>query len=123
MFRETLAALQLKVTVDGTVYAGDLRPGDLVRFEEKFGHGLFGDVNPDEALLLQDTDPQNPSDEAKKVLGKMGLGMTQLFYLAYLGVRRTVEFKDYDDFLDRMEDLEVAAGDSASLGKDPSPAG
>ena len=120
MLSEALAGLQLKVTVDGTPHKGDLRPGDLVRFEDHFGKPVFGDGDPETVEKLRGEDPANPSPEAQALLAKVGLGMKEMFYLAYLATRRTVDYVDYDDFLDRVEDIAIGS-DDVRPGKDLSP--
>jgi hypothetical protein len=111
MLQEALAGLRLKVTVDGTVYDSDLRPGDLVRYEEHTGRSLFG-LNGDDAEKAQqalDRDTDEGTAEAAAIVGRLGLGMSDLFYLAYLGVRRQATFADFDDFLDRVSDIAIGA--------------
>jgi hypothetical protein len=106
MLRETLAALQLKVTIGDKTETVSLRPGDLVRFEEKFNRSLIGDVDA------------NGDPLAAK------FGLTELMFMAWLGAKRSgLTDLDFDEFLD--EDIDVDMGDKApagSLGKDTSPA-
>lgn len=113
MLQDALSAIRLKVTVDGKPYDSDLRPGDLVRYEEQTGKSLFGmgDVAPDVIEKAQ-LGTDEGTAEAAEAVAKMGLGMSDLFVLAYLGTRREVEYRDYDDFLDRVEDIAISGGDA-----------
>ena len=101
--RETLAALRLKVTVGEQSKTVTLKPGDLVRFEEKFNRSLIDsvDVGPD------------------GVPTGMRFGMSELMFLGWCGAKRDgLTDKDFDGFLDEVDDIEVADPDEAgSLGK------
>jgi hypothetical protein len=121
MLKETLEAIRLEVTVDGTKYEGDLRPGDLVRYEEHFGKSMLGGLDNKDLAKLQDEDPANPSPEAVETLTGLGLGMIEMFYLGFLSVRRQVTFADYDDFLDRVEDIGIGAKDDTGKAVAPAP--
>jgi len=119
MLQDALAGIRLKVTVDGKTYDSDLRPGDLVRYERHTGHSLFGasEAELQKAKKALDANTDEGTAEAAAVVQKMGLGMEDLFFLAYLGVRRQVTFEDFDDFLDRVTDVDLV-GDEVP--KDPS---
>ena len=103
MLRETLAALRLKVTIGTETHDVSLKPGDLVRFEEKFDRSLMDSMEVD-------------------VHGKptgMRFGGTELMFLAWCGSKRQgLTEADFDGFLDELDDVEVGDGDEAgSLGK------
>ena len=104
--RETLAALRLVVTIDDRPRKIRLRPGDLVRFEEKFDRSLMESVETD----------------ADGVPVGMKFGITELMFLAWCGAKRDgLTDQDFDGFLDEVEDVEVGEPDEAgSLGKDTS---
>lgn len=108
MLRETLAALRLVVTIGDKDHKVRLRPGDLVRFEEKFDRSLMDSVELD--------------DEGQAV--GMKFGMTELMFLAWCGARRDGITKlDFEGFLDELDDVAVGEPEEAgSLGKGPSPA-
>jgi hypothetical protein len=92
MLRETLAALQLKVTIGDRTEQVPLKPGDLVRYETHFGKSLTDGVQ---------------IDENGEVLGAQ-FGLTELSYLAYLGAKRAGMVNgDFDGFLDVMDDIEI----------------
>lgn len=105
--RETLAALRLKVTIGDGTYDVSLKPGDLVRYEEKFDKSLMDSVETD-----ADGQPTG-----------MKFGVTELMFLGWCGAKRQgLTEADFDGFLDELDDIDVGAGDEAgSLGKDLSP--
>lgn len=107
MLRETLAALRLNVTIGDKTHDVSLKPGDLVRFEEKFDRSLMESVDVD--------DDGNPV--------AMRFGITELMFLAWCGAKRDgLTLSDFDGFLDECDDVDVGEPDEAgSLGKDPSP--
>ena len=104
MLRETLAALRLKVTIGDVTHDVTLKPGDLVRFEEKFDRSLMDSVEVD--------------DDGQAV--GMRFGVTELMFLAWCGAKRDgITTQDFDGFLDEVDDVEVGEPDEAgSLGKD-----
>ena len=104
MLRETLAALRLKVTIGDKTHDVTLKPGDLVRFEEKFDRSLMDSVEVDD-------DGQATG---------MRFGVTELMFLAWCGAKRDgITSQDFDGFLDEVDDVEVGEPDEAgSLGKD-----
>lgn len=107
MLRETLAALQLTVTIGDKTHAVSLKPGDLVRYEEKFDRSLVDAVE-----IGPDGEPAG-----------MKFGFTELMFLAWCGAKRDgLTLSDFDGFLDECDDVEIGEPDEAgSLGKDPSP--
>ena len=104
MLRETLAALRLKVTIGDKTHDVSLKPGDLVRYEEKFDRSLMDSVEVD--------DDGQPTG--------MRFGVTELMFLAWCGAKRDgITAQDFDGFLDEVDDVEVGEPDEAgSLGKD-----
>ena len=104
MLRETLAALRLKITIGNNTHDVTLKPGDLVRFEEKFDRSLMDSVEVDD-------DGQATG---------MRFGVTELMFLAWCGEKRDgITSQDFDGFLDEVDDVEVGEPDEAgSLGKD-----
>ena len=85
MLREILAALDLKVEIDGQTFTPRLKPGDMVRFEQHFGRSLIGDGN-----------------------SEVTFGVTELFYLAFLACKREGRFDgDFDAFCDQVDDVSV----------------
>lgn len=102
MLRETLAALRLKVTIGETTSVVTLKPGDLVRFEEKFDRSLFDGVE---------------TDSEGKPTG-MTFGMSELMFLAWCGAKRAgITSSDFDGFLDELDDVEVGGPDTVPLGE------
>ncbi len=103
MLRETLAALRLKVTIGNNTHDVTLKPGDLVRFEEKFDRSLMDSVEVD--------------DDGQPI--GMRFGVTELMFLAWCGAKRDgITSHDFDGFLDEVDDVEVGEPDEAgSLGK------
>lgn len=106
MLRETLAALQLQVTIGDNTHDVSLKPGDLVRFEEKFDRSLMDSVE---------------TDENGEPVG-MKFGFSELTFLAWCGAKRQgLTDTDFEGFLDELDDLELGdPGDGGSLGKGPS---
>lgn len=103
MLRETLAALQLKVTIGDKTHDVSLKPGDLVRYEEKFNRSLIDSVDVDDDGL--------PTG--------IRFGVTELMFLAWCGAKRAgLTSNDFDGFLDEVDDVEVGEPEEAgSLGK------
>lgn len=103
MLAETLAALQLTVTLAGTAHEIRLRPGDLVRFETHFGRSLV-------------------TGEGQSV----AFGVTELMFLGWCGCKRDgLTSADFDGFLDEVDDVDVATADVPKVtppGKGLSPA-
>ena len=88
MLREILAALDLKVEIDGQTFTPRLKPGDMVRFEQHFGRSLIGDGN-----------------------SEVTFGVTELFYLAFLACKREGRFDgDFDAFCDTVDDVDMDGG-------------
>ena len=106
MLRETLSALRFDVTIGEDTQTVSLRPGDLVRFEEKFGRSIMGE--------LDDNGEPQPTK----------FGLTELMFLSWCGAKRAgMTDLDFDAFVD--EDIDVDMADpvpSGRLGKDTSPA-
>lgn len=87
MLKETLAALNLTVEVDGVTHEVRLKPGDMVRFEQHFGRSLFTES------------------------GEVAFGVTELSFLAFAALRRTKVFDgDFDAFVDVLDDVTVTEG-------------
>lgn len=95
MLKETLAALDLRVTIGDEVHQPKLKAGDMVRFEQHFGRSLMDGVEVD-----KDGTPSG-----------FKFGMTELFFLAYTALHRTGEFDgDFDAFVDVVDDVDVGEG-------------
>jgi hypothetical protein len=96
MLKETMAALDLVVDLDGQTYRPKLKPGDMVRFEQHFGRSLLDGV-----VLDDNGDPTG-----------IKFGITELFFLAFTSLRREGHFDgDFDAFCDRVDDVELAGGE------------
>lgn len=98
MLKETLAALDLRVDLNGQSFTPRLKPGDMVRFEQHFGRSLLDGVTLD--------DEGNPTS--------MTFGVSELFFLAFAAMRREGLFDgDFDAFCDAVDDVEAGGGDAA----------
>ena len=107
MLKETLAALDLTVDLNGQEHTPKLKPGDLVRFEQHFSRSLMDGVELD--------------DDGNPVGFKFGL--TEMFFLGFTALVREQKFDgDFDAFCDRVDDVSVGEGESVPLDATPSPA-
>lgn len=85
MLSQALTALDLTVVIDGTTHKVRPKPGDMVRFEQHFNRPLA-------------------SEDATT-----SFGMTELFFLAFTALRREGKVSDdFDAFVDRVDDMDVA---------------
>jgi hypothetical protein len=106
MLKETLAALDLRVELNGQMYRPKLKPGDMVRFEQHFGRSLMdgAEVAPDGTTT------------------GFKFGMSELFFLAFAALKRQGDFDgDFDDFCDQVEDVDLAQGKADASAGTPSP--
>lgn len=108
---------------DGSTIEADIKAGDWVRFERKFG------------FRVSDLGVNKVDEDGKPVLGADGTPVREVspearadhdFYLAYLALSRTKQFPgDYEAFLDAIDELgsEDEAGplDGPNNSSPPSP--